>query len=99
MGGVRGAPGWPEWWKWEVLLTLHVRERMSDRGFTESDLRSMLEDASACHASDEPGRWIIETKRGTRPWKVIVEPDPDARCLVVITAYPGKLPWDRRTSK
>ena len=33
-------------------------------------------------------RWIIQTRHGTRPWEVIVEPDPLEEVLVVITAYP-----------
>ena len=36
----------------------------------------------------EPGRWVVETLHESRPWEVIVEPDPEATLLVVITAYP-----------
>jgi len=35
--------GWPEWWDWELELSPHLLKRMLDRGFTESDLRRMLE--------------------------------------------------------
>ena len=34
------------------------------------------------------GRWVIETRRRRRRWEVIVEPDPAAQLLIVITAYP-----------
>jgi len=30
----------------------------------------------------------VETSHGSRSWEVIVEPDPEDRLLVVITAYP-----------
>ena len=28
----------PEWWHWEVELTLHAIKRMSDRGFNEAEV-------------------------------------------------------------
>ncbi len=44
------------------------------------------------HRSDiAEGRWVIETRHRKRVWEVIVEPDSDARLLVVVTAYPI---WD-----
>jgi hypothetical protein len=79
---------WPAWWEWELELTSHLLKRMVDRGFSEIDLRSMMEMAMRLREDDEPGRWIVETLRGSRSWEVIVEPDPEDRLLVVITAYP-----------
>ena len=40
--------GRPPWWEWELELTPHLLKRMVDRGFTELDLREMLEDATNC---------------------------------------------------
>ena len=48
----------------------------------------MLSVASGFHADVIPDRWIIETKHRRRLWEIVVEPDPDAQLLVVITAYP-----------
>ena len=50
---------------------------MRDRGFNETDLRLMLEDASGYHKDVEAGRWVIETSHDQKPWEVIVEPIPD----------------------
>jgi hypothetical protein len=61
---------------------------MEDRGFTELDLRAMLETAVRHRKDVVPGRWIIEGRRGGKAWEVIVEPDESLAILVVITAYP-----------
>jgi len=79
---------WPAWWLWEFELSPHLLKRMTDRRFNESELRLMLEDALGYHENDEPGRWVIETRHGERPWEVIVEPVPQEKVLVVVTAYP-----------
>ncbi len=34
------------------------------------------------------GRWVVETLHARHPWEVVVEPDEEARLLIVITAYP-----------
>lgn len=60
---------------------------MDDRGFTELDLRAMLEDATGYRRDVAPGRWVIDAKRGRQGWEVIVEPDESLKMLVVITAY------------
>ena len=78
---------WPEWWKWELELSPHLLKRMLERGFSETDLRLMMENTTAVRADDAPGRWIVETIHDSRPWNIIVEPDPADRLLVVITAY------------
>lgn len=36
---------WPEWWGWELELSPHLFKRMTDRRFSELDLRAMLEPA------------------------------------------------------
>ena len=78
---------WPEWWSWELELSLHLLRRMSKRRFDEPDLRTMLSDATHCGRDVEPGRWGISTRLHRRHWEVIVEPDSQSRRLVVITAY------------
>jgi hypothetical protein len=79
---------WPEWWEWELEITPHVEKRMEDRDFTEVDLRAMLVQAQGYHADVVEGRWVIEAQHRRCLWHVIVEPDPAARLLVVVTAYP-----------
>ena len=71
-------------------LTPHLLKRMEDRRFSEVDLRTMLKRATSFHADVEAGRWAVVTRHGRRQWEVIVEPDADARVLVVVTAYPMK---------
>jgi hypothetical protein len=81
-------PKRPPWWSWELELSPHVLRRMVDRRFNEADLRTMLEDASGFRQDIEgSGRWIIETRHDGDSWEVVVEPDPEERTLVVITAY------------
>jgi hypothetical protein len=61
---------------------------MEDRDFTEVDLRTMLEGAKTYREDVVEGRWVIETRHSSRSWEVIVEPDPEERIVVVVTAYP-----------
>ena len=77
---------WSEWWSWELELMPHLLKRMGDRGFTEVDLRSMLERASEFSPDIVEGRFVITTKHAKRPWEVIVEPDGVDQLLLVITA-------------
>ena len=63
-------------------------ERMTDRNFTELDLRSMLQKATRYRRDIVRGRWVIQTRHRRRCWEVIVEPDLGENLLVVITAYP-----------
>jgi hypothetical protein len=80
---------WPSWWEWELEFTPHLERRMEDRAFTETDLRRMLEialDYAPDPAMD--GRFLIKTRHGRGDWEVIVEPDAEGHCLVVVTAYP-----------
>jgi hypothetical protein len=61
---------------------------MSNRRFTEIDLRRMLGRASGHLEDVAEGRWVIETRHCGRAWEVIVEPDRERQLLVVVTAYP-----------
>ena len=38
-----------------------------------------------------PGRWLIHTRHAGRAWRVVVEPDPDEKTLVIVTAYPKEV--------
>jgi hypothetical protein len=79
---------WPHWWEWELELSPHLLKRMIDRGFTEVDLRHMMERATSLDADIVEGRWIASCRHEKRPWKVIVEPDFEQQLVVVVTAYP-----------
>ena len=79
---------WPAWWDWEIELSPHLLKRMIDRGFTEPDLRLMIEDADGYHRDVMEGRWVVETAHGGRRWEIVVEPSLDENSLVVVTAYP-----------
>ena len=56
-------------------------------GVTEVDVRAMLKRATRHEASVVEGRFMIHATHNHRPWIVIVEPDVDARLLVVVTPY------------
>jgi len=68
-------------------LSPHLLKRMSDRRFTEIDLRRMLQRASDYREDVVAGRWVIETRHGGKAWEVILEPDRERRLLVIVTAY------------
>ncbi len=91
---------WPTWWDWELALTFHVERRMEQRGFTEVDLRAMLETASGWRPDHVEGRFIILSRLRGRRWHVIIEPDEDRQVLVIITAYStGEITWGVRILK
>ncbi len=79
---------WPPWWDWELELSPHLLARMEDRGFTEVELRVMLVRARRLKRDVAPRRWRVLTSLRQRRWEIIVEPDPDVRRLVVVTAFP-----------
>ncbi len=60
---------------------------MEQRGVTEVDVRAKLERATGYEPSVVEGRSIIHGAHRQRPWIVIVEPDIDAKVLVVVTPY------------
>lgn len=80
-------PTFPEWWSWELSFTAHAELRMEQRGVTEVDVRAMLERATRYEPSVVEGRFMIHAVHQERPWIVIVEPDADAKLLVVVTPY------------
>jgi hypothetical protein len=77
----------PEWWNWDLSFTGHAELRMEQRGVTAVEVRAMLERATGFEPSVAEGRFMIQTRRDQRPWVVIVEPDAEARLLVVVTVY------------
>lgn len=82
-----GESKFPEWWDWELSFTGHVELRMEQRGVPEVDVRAMLERAVGYEASVVEGRFMIPAVHSKQPWNVIVEPDLNARLLVVVTVY------------
>ena len=81
---------WPNWWDWELGFTGHVEVRMEERGFSEVELRSMLDRASRVSPARRPGRWLIHTQHSGQPWVVVAEPDPQDQMLMIVTAYPDE---------
>ena len=77
----------PEWWEWELSFTAHAELRMEQRGVTEIDVRAMLERATTYERSVVEGRFMIYAVHKQRPWIVIVEPDVEAKLLIVVTPY------------
>jgi hypothetical protein len=78
----------PAWWEWELELTPHVEQRMEERGFSEVELRMMLERATDLLPDRESARWEVRTHHGGAPWTVILEIDEHDERIVVVTAYP-----------
>ena len=79
---------WPIWWEWELGFTAHVEVRVEERGFSEVELRMMLDSASKLGPARRPGRWLIHTRHAGHSWLVVVEPDLDDKVLMIVTAYP-----------
>lgn len=77
----------PDWWEWPLELTPHIEKRMEERGFSEIDLRTMVESPRKILADRFKGRWIIQCHHRNQGWEVIVEPDQEEQLIVVITAY------------
>ena len=72
----------------ELGAVLHRSRGASEqRGVTEVDVRAMLERAIRSEPSVVEGRFMIHAVHMHRPWIVIVEPDVDAKLLVVVTPY------------
>ena len=77
----------PEWWDWDLSFTGHAELRMEQRSVTEVEVRAMLERATGFEASVVGSRFMIQTRLDQSPLMVIVEPDAEARLLVVVTVY------------
>ncbi|HOU93911.1 MAG TPA: hypothetical protein PLU22_22830 [Polyangiaceae bacterium] len=57
---------WPPWWEWDMELTPHVEKRMDDRGFSELDLREMLDRATGLRPG-VVGGLVVVTAYGVEP--------------------------------
>lgn len=77
----------PDWWDYDLELSPHLLDRMIDRGFSEVDLRIMIENCDTIEAASRSDRWILGTMHSGDRWVVIVEPDTHDQVTVVITAY------------
>ena len=77
-----------DWFGWELELTPHAADRAADRGFSLPALRAMLRGVVLIRRGAQPGRWTATCSRGSRPWRLVLEPDLQRRVLVVVTAYP-----------
>lgn len=60
---------------------------MEQRSVSEVDVRAMLEAATGHEPNVVLGRFMTHARHAQRPWIVIVEPDSEARVLVVVTVY------------
>jgi len=47
----------------------------------------MMEDAVAVIPDRRSWRWLVQTVRGSEQWEIVLDPNPDLRVLVVVTAY------------
>ena len=79
---------WPSWWRWDIEISPHAFKRMAERDFSELDLRRMLDTAHSVDTDIVAGCWRVLTRLRRRPWEIILEPDAEAKHIVVITAYP-----------
>jgi hypothetical protein len=78
----------PQWWEWELQISEHVERRMVRREFNEVELRAMLEHARFIRPDRVEGRFVVEARHRRQPWIIIVEPEQDRTCILVVTAYP-----------
>ena len=60
---------------------------MIERGFSEVDVREILEEAIALSPGSRPDRWVAKCLWRGKRWDVILEPDPTVRVVVVVTGY------------
>ena len=61
---------------------------MEERQFSEVELRTMLAEATQISNARRPGRFLVACRYQAVPWTVVVEPDPAAQLLFVVTAFP-----------
>ena len=54
---------------------------------TEVDVRAMLEKTTGFEPNVVEGRFMTQVRHRQHSWIVIVEPDADAKLLVVVTVY------------
>lgn len=64
---------------------------MDERGITEIELRTMLQETDKLEPDDEEGRWRAITQHAGKRWCVVFEPDMESSRLVIVTAFPLNL--------
>lgn len=77
----------PVWWTWPLDISPHAYRRMPVRGLVETDLRGMLADPVQIGPDACQGRYLVACRWLGRRWHVIVEPDHEARRIILVTAY------------
>jgi hypothetical protein len=61
---------------------------MRHRSFSETDVRHMLFLVRRIRPMEDPCRWSVDSELDGIPWRIILEPVPAERVVVVVTAYP-----------
>lgn len=61
---------------------------MVQRGFNALDVRMMMHRPERIYASAGTERWIVEARLRGKRWRVILDPDPVKREMVIVTAFP-----------
>jgi hypothetical protein len=77
----------PSWFAWPIEISPHATRRMPVRGFTEIDVRGMLDTPIEVIPDACPGRYLARCLWVGRRWDVILEPDDLTRIVIVVTAY------------
>ena len=83
----RRPPRETEWFDWDLEISDHARKRATLRGFDETDVRAMVTDALGFEPSHEKGRYVVHSRLGRDRWRIVVEPDPEERKLIVVTGW------------
>jgi len=64
---------------------------MPARGFSEVDIRSMIESPIEIVRDTCPGRYLARCLWHGRRWDVILEPDDVSNTVIIVTAYAPEL--------
>lgn len=65
---------------------------MIQRRISEVTVREALARASLIGADAVEGRFVVKVPRGGRWWVIILEPDEERECVVVVTVYSERGP-------
>ncbi len=77
----------PHWWDWELVFSTHVEERMQERGTHQLALRWMLQHCAKVRRGSVAGRFVAEARYRGGNWEIVLEPDHERACIVVVTMY------------
>ena len=87
-----GMTALPHWFAWPIEISPHAARRMPTRGFSEIDLRGMLEQPESLIPDACPGRFLAHCRWQGRRWDVVREPDETSSTIIVVTAYAPTTP-------